>query len=76
MSIFIMIAAIKKYIHNCPIDNMKIEAAKDFLLAVQEIRKEGYTWGQKHHLPFGEKYIRDLCEEDAERLLSIIKKSL
>lgn len=76
MSIFLMIADIKKYINNCPIDSMKIEAARDFLFAVQEIRKEGYTWGQKHHLPFKEKYVRDLCEEDAARLLNIIKKSL
>jgi hypothetical protein len=73
MSIFVMIATVKKYIDRCPTEPIKTAAINDFVYAIKEIRESGYTWGRTHQLPFKHKYIQELSMEDVRRLINIVR---
>jgi hypothetical protein len=73
MSIFVMIATVKKYIDRCPAEAIKTAAINDFVYAIKEIRESGYTWGRTHHLPFKHEHIQELSKEDVQRLINIIR---
>jgi hypothetical protein len=72
MSVFDVLMKMKSYIENCPTDNMKEAALKDFIEGIQEIIDIGYTWGRIHPLPLSIKDIRGLSEEDLGRLLKML----
>jgi len=71
MSVFKAMAKIEKYLTHCPSDQARIEAKKDFALAIKEIMEIGYTWGRNHQVPF--KYS-ELSSNDLISLLKFVQK--
>tara|TARA_E500000331_G_scaffold312903_1_gene321183 strand:+ start:1055 stop:1270 length:216 start_codon:yes stop_codon:yes gene_type:complete len=71
MSVFEAMAKIEKYLTHCPSNKTRIEAKKDFALAIKEIIEIGYTWGRNHQVPFD---YSNLDLNDLNRLLKFVQK--
>ncbi len=72
MSVFNAMVMMKRYIKNCPTDQMKEAAKDDFLAAIKEVLEVGYTWGRRHPLPFDVQEFRKLPKRDLRKLCNML----
>lgn len=68
MSVFNAMVKMKNYIEHCPTEDMKEAAKNDFIAAIKEYTRVGYTWGRRHPLPFDLRMLRRLNQKDLHRL--------
>ena len=73
MSVFSVMAKIKKYIESCPTVDMKKAAQEDFKAAVDEVIHQGYTWGRQHQLPFEVNALTRLPKKDLYKLSNMLR---
>ena len=73
MSVFSVMAKMKNYIENCPTVDMKQAAREDFKAAVDEVIKQGYTWGRQHQLPFEVTALTRMPKKDLYKLSNMLR---
>jgi len=72
MSVFDAMVKMKRYIKNCPTEQMKDAAKDDFAAAIKELIDVGYTWGRRHPLPVDVQMLRKLPKRDLRKLVNMI----